>query len=247
MRAEVDGEPSYDVAKTGAADAVRETATAQQAARSATATPSARPARPARCRAWRAPRARSRAPSPRPRICAIAGYDELTAEEIIGKLAELSQVELAKVDAYERKHENRSTVLTRISALQGDEPWPGYDELTVDEIRAAVGDDDERASACAATSARTRTAPACSAPPSASSPAPRPGSRRPDEGRLGPLRPGNADGVVDVFKGRAEVPAAGNEEHPLHAICSAIGCRRRPLVSARQSGGPGVRHRPNGG
>ena len=36
--------------------------------------------------------------------------------------------------------------MARITALQGDEPWPGYDELTVEEIRAAVGDDDERAS-----------------------------------------------------------------------------------------------------
>ena len=65
------------------------------------------------------------------------GNDELTAEDIIGKLAAISQIELAKVAAYERKNDNRSTVLTRISALQGDEPWPGYDELTVDEIRTA--------------------------------------------------------------------------------------------------------------
>ena len=91
---------------------------------------------------------------------AIAGYDELTADEIVGKLAGLSQIELAKVDAYERKHDNRSTVLTRINALQGDEPWPGYDELTVDEIRAAIGDDDDARATSAATSARTRTAPA---------------------------------------------------------------------------------------
>jgi ferritin-like metal-binding protein YciE len=77
------------------------------------------------------------------------GYDELTAVEIVGKLAELSQIDLATVDAYERKHEDRSTIRTRISALRGDEPWPGYDELTVDEIRVAVGegDDEERASA----------------------------------------------------------------------------------------------------
>jgi hypothetical protein len=64
----------------------------------------------------------------------------------VAKLAELSQIDLAKVKAYERKKDNRSTVLARIDALQGAEPWPGYDELTVEEIRAAVGDDDERAS-----------------------------------------------------------------------------------------------------
>ena len=75
---------------------------------------------------------------------AIARYDKLTAEEIAGKLAELSQVDLAKVDAYERKNENRTTVLSRISTLRGDEPWPGYDELTAAEVQAALteGDDD---------------------------------------------------------------------------------------------------------
>jgi ferritin-like metal-binding protein YciE len=130
VRAEVDDRPSYDVTETGAADAVRETT---RVARRATAA-AKRPARQAR-------------KTPAADELPIARYDELTAEEIGGKLAELSQVELSKVDAYERKHDNRSTVLTRVSALQGDEPWAGYDELTVDEIRAAVGDDDERASA----------------------------------------------------------------------------------------------------
>jgi len=134
VRAEVDGRPSYDVTETGAADAVRETATeTRRVARRATAA-AKRPARQAR----KAPVADE---------LPIARYDELTADEIGGKLAELSQAELAKVDAYERKHDNRSTVLTRVTALRGDEPWAGYDELTVDEIRAAVGDDDERASA----------------------------------------------------------------------------------------------------
>jgi ferritin-like metal-binding protein YciE len=227
VRSEVDGRPSYDVAKTAAADAVREAASETRVARSATAaavrparqarkapaaaqalttregatagpkrsTQSARRARPAA----RAAAARGGAAPPGADELPISGYDERTAEEIGAKLAdlsqtelarvgayerahdnrstvltriealqgdepwsgydrltveeigakltELSQTELAKVDAYERKHNNRSTVLTRISALQGDEPWPGYDDLTVDEIRAGVGDDDERASA----------------------------------------------------------------------------------------------------
>jgi hypothetical protein len=75
---------------------------------------------------------------------AIGRYDALTAEEVIGRLAELSQVDLAKVAAYERKHQKRSTVLGRVDSLQATEPWPGYDELTADEVRAvlAEGDDD---------------------------------------------------------------------------------------------------------
>jgi hypothetical protein len=67
----------------------------------------------------------------------------------VAKLPALSQIDLATVDAYERKHGARSTIRARIGALRGDEPWPGYDELTVDEIRVVVGkaDDRERASA----------------------------------------------------------------------------------------------------
>src|ERR1700754_1597052 len=49
--------------------------------------------------------------------------------------------------ATEATRDNRSTVLSRVTAPQGDEPWSGYDELTVHEIRAAVADDDERAEA----------------------------------------------------------------------------------------------------
>jgi ferritin-like metal-binding protein YciE len=147
VRSEVDGEPSYDVTETGAADAVRETAAAsQRATRSAKATAkrTAREARkvPGVARAEGQVKGALASESD----LAIPGYDERTAEEILGKLAELSQIDLAKVKAYERKKDNRSTVLSRITALEGDEPWPGYDELTVEEVRAAVGDDDERAS-----------------------------------------------------------------------------------------------------
>ena len=69
---------------------------------------------------------------------AIARYDTLTADEITGRLAELSQIDLAKVDAYERKHQNRTTILGRITSLRGDEPWPGYDELTAAEVQAVL-------------------------------------------------------------------------------------------------------------
>ena len=75
---------------------------------------------------------------------AIARYDSLTAEEIVHKLPELSQIDLAKIDSYERKHDNRTTVLSRISALRRAEPWPGYDELTVAEIEAVLDEGDEQ-------------------------------------------------------------------------------------------------------
>ena len=61
--ADVDGDPSYDVTKTGAGDAVRETGKAAKTARKTAPPPSEPRARRARCRASRRPRARSRAPS----------------------------------------------------------------------------------------------------------------------------------------------------------------------------------------
>ena len=77
---------------------------------------------------------------------AIARYDSLTAEEISGRLSDLSQIDLAKVDSYERRHQNRSTVLGRITTLRGNEPWAGYDELTVAEIQSVLSEgDDDRA------------------------------------------------------------------------------------------------------
>jgi ferritin-like metal-binding protein YciE len=147
VRSEVDGDPSYDITETGAADAVRETAAASKRVTrnaSASAKRTARQARkvPGVARA----EGQVKGAVASEGDLAIAGYDELTAEEIVAKLTELSQIDLAKVKAYERKKDNRSTVLSRISTLEASEPWPGYDELTVEEIRAAVGDDDERAS-----------------------------------------------------------------------------------------------------
>ena len=70
---------------------------------------------------------------------AIAGYDSLTVEEINGKLSGLSQIDLAKVDSYERRHQDRTTILSRVSTLRGNEPWPGYDELTVAEVADGPG------------------------------------------------------------------------------------------------------------
>ncbi len=73
----------------------------------------------------------------------INNYDQLTAAEITPKLGSLSQVDLAKVDEYERKNASRSTVTDRIASLRADEPWPGYDEQTVVEIRENLTAGDE--------------------------------------------------------------------------------------------------------
>ena len=137
--AEVDGDPTYDVGETGAAEAVK--ATARSA--SATTKRTARQARKVPGVAQVEGEIKGAVASEQD--LAIARYDQLTAEEIAGKLNELSQIELAKVNAYERKQQNRTTVLSRIDTLRGNEPWPGYDELGVQEIRIALSDaDDDR-------------------------------------------------------------------------------------------------------
>jgi ferritin-like metal-binding protein YciE len=136
VRAEVEGNPSFEATTTGAAEAVRGAGTrAKRTARQARKVPGVAQAE-----------GQIKGAVATEADLAIPRYDQLTADEIVGKLAALSQIDLAKVDAYERKNENRTTVLTRVSALRGDEPWPGYDELTADEVQAVLSEgDDDRA------------------------------------------------------------------------------------------------------
>ena len=147
VRAEVKGKPSYDITTTGAADAVREAgAASMDAARKATAA-TKRTARQAR----KVPGVAQAEGQIKGAVAseddlAIARYDALTADEITAKLTELSQIDLAKIDSYERKNQNRTTVLSRITSLRGNEPWAGYDELTAAEVQAVLSEgDDERA------------------------------------------------------------------------------------------------------
>jgi ferritin-like metal-binding protein YciE len=145
VAADVEGKPSYDISKTGAADATRETAReVGQAARETQARGkrSARQARKVPGVAQVEGQIKGAVASEQD--LAIPCYDSLTAEEILAKLPELSQIDLAKLDSYERKNNNRTTVLSRISALRRQEPWPGYDELTVAEIEAVLGESDEQ-------------------------------------------------------------------------------------------------------
>lgn len=147
FRADVEGESSYDITTTGASDAVREAGeTTKDVARKATAATkrNARQARkvPGVARA----EGQLKGAVASEGDLAIPRYDALTVDEITAKLAELSQIDLAKVDSYERKKQHRTTVLSRIASLRGDEPWPGYDELTAAEVQAMLSDgDDDRA------------------------------------------------------------------------------------------------------
>ncbi|MGZ4320719.1 MAG: ferritin-like domain-containing protein [Solirubrobacteraceae bacterium] len=145
--ADVQGDPSYDVSKTGAADAVRDAGQqAKNTARRANTRvrSTARQARKVPGVAQAEGQIKGAAASEQD--LPVARYDTLTAADLIEKLSGLSQIDLAKVDAYERKNQNRSTVLGRTSALRGNEPWPGYDELNATEVNAVLGEgDDDRA------------------------------------------------------------------------------------------------------
>jgi ferritin-like metal-binding protein YciE len=147
--AEVEGAKSYDITKTGAADAAKAAGKAtRRTAKKSTSRASSRARSTAR-QARRVPGVAQAEGQAKGAVASegdlpLAGYDDLNVDEIVTRLTELSQIDLAKVDSYERRHENRSTVLERITSLRGDEPWPGYDEQNVDDIRTAVGaaDDD---------------------------------------------------------------------------------------------------------
>jgi ferritin-like metal-binding protein YciE len=139
VRSEIRGNPSYDISKTGAADTARSASeNVRDAARDVTSS-AKRTARKAR----KVPGVAQAEGQVKGALAsegdlAITGYGKLTAAEIVEKLPHLSQVDLAKVDSYERKNDNRTTILSRITSLRGDEPWPGYDDLSVDEVRAVL-------------------------------------------------------------------------------------------------------------
>lgn len=144
VRADVHGDPSYDLAKVGVVDAARETAdNVKQTARAAggAAKRASRQARKVPGVAQAEGEIKGVLASEED--LAIAGYGDLTAEEIIAKLPQLSQIDLAKIDAYERREQNRTTVLDKVDTLRGDEPWLGYDEQTVSEITAVLREADD--------------------------------------------------------------------------------------------------------
>jgi ferritin-like metal-binding protein YciE len=142
--ADVKGESSYDVTTTGVADSARDAGRATKAGARKTTTTTKRTARQAR----KVPGVARAEGQVKGAVAsegdlAIARYDALTADEILGKLAGLSQVELAKVEAYERRHQNRTTVLSRVETLRGNEPWAGYDELSAGEVQAVLSEGDD--------------------------------------------------------------------------------------------------------
>jgi len=69
-----------------------------------------------------------------------AGYESLTASEVVSKLPDYTQAQLRATVAYERAHRKRATVIERAQALQESEPFEGYDELTAREVAQRLPD-----------------------------------------------------------------------------------------------------------
>jgi ferritin-like metal-binding protein YciE len=145
VKAELEGESTYDFTTTGAADAARAGGAAVRDAAKRAEGGARRGARQAR----KVPGVAQAEGQVKGAVAdaddlPIADYDDLTANQITSRLNELSQIDLAKVDSYERKNANRKSVLDKVSSLRGNEPWPGYDELTVDEVQTAISGADEK-------------------------------------------------------------------------------------------------------
>jgi hypothetical protein len=64
----------------------------------------------------------------------IPRYDRLSEREIKGQLHELSQVQLAAVENYERAHADRAVVLDRLRYMRSNEPLIGYDSMSEGQI-----------------------------------------------------------------------------------------------------------------
>ena len=92
----------------------------------------------------RAPAADTTAPAAAPDAQAlpIAGYDDLHEKQVTAHFRELSQVELAEIEDYERSHRNRTVVLDKLRYMRSPEPVAGYDALEAEEVLHLLKDAD---------------------------------------------------------------------------------------------------------
>jgi hypothetical protein len=68
----------------------------------------------------------------------VSGYESLKTKEVVASLSSHSQVELAEIESYERAHEDRRVVFDKLRWLRQDEPLPGYDALSTEEVVSAL-------------------------------------------------------------------------------------------------------------
>ncbi|MCX9193778.1 hypothetical protein C3Y87_20840 [Carbonactinospora thermoautotrophica] len=133
ISAEVKGQPVYRISRIGAVQMLRLPQLRENIYRlSHEAADAVRQARRGVMRLEAETRTAAEAEPP------IPDYDALPIDEIRDRLPQLSQAELATIEAYERKTRNRASILKAVDNLRGNEPWPGYDEMNVTEIRSRL-------------------------------------------------------------------------------------------------------------
>ena len=72
----------------------------------------------------------------------IAGYDGLQEKQVTAHFRQLSQVELAEIEDYERSHRSRPAVLDKLRYMRSPEPVAGYDELEPEQVVRLLADAD---------------------------------------------------------------------------------------------------------
>jgi hypothetical protein len=132
--------PAPDAQPAPAAAKKPAPAAAKKPAPAAAKKPAPAAAKPAPAAAMPAPAAAATpapdakpAPGAEPGQPPIAGYDGLSADELVAKLAEQPQTTLAEIATYEGANQKRAAVLQRVAALTGPEPAPGYDALSAED------------------------------------------------------------------------------------------------------------------
>ena len=161
----------------------------------------------------------------------IANYDDKTADQVTQRLRTLSQADLAKLEAYERDGQARSTVLDAITSLREREPWSGYDDMEVEEVNAALREGDGEAPVvCSSMSAGIRGAARLLSTPRA-------GGRRPRVVAVKRARLGRARRRVRLEAGSHPREPA-RPPSPLLARDRARAARRAVPARRAKPGGP---------
>ena len=145
-----------------------------------------------------APGSAEASPAAEPRL-PIPRYDQLDGKQVCQQLSQLSQVELAAVEAHERSHRARPVVLNRLRWLRGTNRCPATTRLTQTRSSERWPTPTQQPSKpCAPTNATTEIAATCEQKSHASSPRHRQvphkigrANRRPRSSKqaFGPIRP----------------------------------------------------------
>jgi hypothetical protein len=68
----------------------------------------------------------------------LAGYDRLTAKDVVALLSTRSRRELAAIETYERAHRNRKAVFSKLRRLRRDKPLRVPTALNTEQVVAAL-------------------------------------------------------------------------------------------------------------